>query len=80
MGKKIALDAPGFSLFLNGICGGPELDDSEAGVGMDVDEMAEDDPESEEKARQTVNRAQLLEIVCLLACCIAVAHTANRVK
>ena len=80
MGKKIALDAPRFSLFLNGICGGPELDDSEAGVSMDVDKMAEDDPESEEKARQTVSRAQLLEIVCLLACCIAVAHTTNRGK
>ena len=80
MGKKIALDAPGFSSFLNGICGRPELDDSEAGVSTLVDEMAEDDPESEEKARQTVSRAQLLEIVCLLACCIAVAHTVNRGK
>ena len=47
---------------------------------MLVDEMAEDDPESEEKARQTVSQAQLLEIVCLLACCIAVAHTVNRGK
>ena len=51
MGKKIALDTPGFSSFLNDICGGLELDDSGAGVSMDVDRMAEDDPESEEKAR-----------------------------
>ena len=72
MGKRITSDAPGFSSFLDNICGGSKRDGSEAGVGMDMDEMAdgdaEDDSEFSAKARRRVSPARLLEIVSSLAC------------
>ena len=57
MGKKIALDTPGFLSFLSGICSGPKLDDTEAYVSMDVDRwwrmMPGEDLELGAKVRQS---------------------------
>ena len=84
MGKKITLDAPGLSSFLGSICGGSKPDGSEAAVGMDVDEMTEDDVEEDSelgvKARRRASPAWLLEIVSFLARCIFIAYAGNRGK
>ena len=81
MGKRIASDAPGLSSFLSGICGGGKLGDCEVDDEMgegDTEGDAGDNAEFGAEAKRKVSPARLLEIVSLLACCIFMAHTANR--
>ena len=61
MGKKITSDAPGFSSFLGSICGGSKPGGFEADVGVDLDEVVEDDAE---ESMPGVSYRVLLSEVC----------------
>ena len=72
MGKRIALDAPGLSSFLSGICGEGKSDDCEKGDerGLDSEDddvEDEDDPEFGTEAGRKASPARLLEIVSSFA-------------